>query len=156
MVILYTALKSVPRDVVEVGAGFAPVADGDFHGAGGYVGGVAGGLHALADQVFDFGMRAQARIEIDEEGGVRGMQVQDAAHGFHSAGEKLHLAVRVERDFVTERDEKGAVARRADGHFIVMLACVPSTSSTLLRSDSKVNGLGSRAWPFSTTYFCTR
>ena len=54
---------------------------------------VSGGREPFTDQGLNFVVGAQARLEIDQYGGVRGMQVQDAANPLKGARQQGHLAV---------------------------------------------------------------
>ena len=105
----------VARHVLQVGAEFTSVADRDLDHAGG-AGFVNRGLHALARQSFDIRVAVKPRVEIDEDGRERGVQVQDGALALQGAGEARHLVVRVDRDFIAERNQQRAVARRLNGH----------------------------------------
>ena len=105
----------VARHVLQVGTGFTSIADRNLHHAGG-ASFVKRGLHALAHQDFDIRVGVEPRVEIDEDGCERGVQIQDAALTLQRMGEARHLVVRRDRDFIAERDQERAVARRLNGH----------------------------------------
>jgi hypothetical protein len=113
------------RYVLQVRAEFASVADRDLHHAGGE-GFVGGGLHAPAHQRFDIRMAVEARVEIDEDGCERGVQIEDAALALQRVSEARHLVVCVDRDFIAERNKERTVARRLDGHVKAMLPLNPA------------------------------
>ena len=49
-------------------------------------------------------MAVEPGVEIDENGCERGVQIQDGALALQGVGEARHLVVRLDRDFVAERD----------------------------------------------------
>jgi len=63
-------------------------------------------LQALAHERFHVGVGAQSRIEIDQYGGVRRMQVENAADAFEGAREASHGEMGLERDLVAEREQE--------------------------------------------------
>ena len=105
----------VARHVLQVGAEFTSVADRDLHHAGG-AGFLNRSLQALARQSFNIRVAVEPGVEIDEDGCERGVQIQDAALALQGAGEARHPVVRLDRDFVAERDQERPVARRLNGH----------------------------------------
>jgi hypothetical protein len=59
---------------------------------------------ALQQQGFHVGVGTQARVKIDEHGGICRVQIEDSAHSLEGAREAGHGQVDVERDFVAERE----------------------------------------------------
>ena len=104
-------------NIRQVRAEAAPVADRDLYGTRGYFFSVNGGFHSLSHQLAHIAVGTQPRVEVDQDRRIGGMQIQDAASPFQATRQKLHLAVRFERNLVAKRDEKRAVARRPDVHF---------------------------------------
>jgi hypothetical protein len=103
----------VGGNVGEVRTALAAINDRDFDDTGGFE---FFGTHrtlrsqARANEVFHFILPAQARVEIDEHGDVRGMQVENTANAFESAGEEAYCKVGLGRKGFRERYQQGAVA----------------------------------------------
>jgi len=103
-----------------------------------------------------FSVAPQPGIELDQNGNVSGMQVENAAQAFQSVRQTGDRRGRFGGTLFTEGDQKGTVARRTN---------VRQASSALdwrqqfahlgpqLRHGER---LGEQGVAFSTTYFCTR
>ena len=58
------------------------------------------------EQLLYLGVGAQSRVEIDEQGGVGRVQVENAGHAFEAACQARHGEMGIERDLVAEREQE--------------------------------------------------
>src|SRR5580658_7278923 len=110
-------------NVVQIRAEFAAIVHWNFDRAGRFtVVLLRFRSHFPMDQPLDNRTFHQPRVELNQQRRISRMQVQNPADTFETASEMEDLMMRFEGDSRAERDKKRAVARRADGHFKVMVA----------------------------------
>src|SRR5581483_7459367 len=97
----------VPRDLREVRSELTAIADRDLNETAFGMSRFPGAGRSLHDERFDFRVSAPPRIEIDQHGSKRRMQVANPRQRFI---ERLHepedLLMRVERNAVSKRDQE--------------------------------------------------
>lgn len=97
---------------VQVWTVFASIADGDFHFTGPWELQISKTVETLRQNSFQFVVTDLQRIELDQQGAIRRMKIENRRNGFHleQPQEFSDMFMRLEADLMAEVNEQGLIA----------------------------------------------
>src|SRR5215469_2031693 len=117
------------RHAGEIRSEVPVIADWDFANRGGFWTGWQGIAEQRSYDALQFFMGEAKRIEIDEQGSIRGMQIANTRilDFLDRVKQSDHLTMGIERNFIPQTNEEGRIAGRRNQH----------AGSSLLQQESR-------------------